>query len=372
MAGGVVAGGIMSGKPEVVVRLEKASQSEIQRIAEAQPFPLVEPGRATFVYQGEAEAVSLRPMIAGFPGPHRFAPLNGHTVWWLSLPLPDGARIEYKLEVLRNHHSEWVNDPLNPLTTSNPFGTNSVCRGYGYRVPDFAEVHEGTPKGTFEDLWVPSRLGGDRKIAMYQPHGFDRTKTYPLMFVHDGGDYLTYGSMALVLDNLIHWGILPPIMVAFSWPGDRLREYSANDGHADFVVEEAMARIESDYPISSVRMVMGASLGAVAALHVAWKHPGTFGGLLLQSGTFAQTPGWGSAQALLAPIADLLHKLEPSRLPRKVYLSCGTYERMIGENRYMAHRLQRAGLEVKYAEIRDGHTWEAWRDRLSEGLAWLL
>jgi hypothetical protein len=32
---------------------------------------------------------------------------------------------------------------------------------------------------------------------------------------------------------------------------------------------------------------------------------------LLQSGTFAQTPGWGPAQPILGPIADLLHRLEP-------------------------------------------------------------
>lgn len=362
----------MAEKPEVLVRLEKADPAEIDRLVKEQPFPFVEPGRAVFVYKGDAEAVSLRPMIAGFPGPHRFAPLNGHHLWWLSLPLPDGARLEYKLEVQRDHHTEWVNDPLNPLTTSNPFGTNSVCRAYGYKVPDFAQIHEATPPGSFDDLWVPSHLGGDRKVTIYLPANFDRAKTYPLVFVHDGGDYLTYGSMALVLDNLIHWGIIRPVLAAFSWPGDRLREYAANTAHADFVVKEAIGMIESTYPLARDRLVMGASLGAVAALHTAWRHPEAFTGLLLQSGTFAQTPGWGSAQALLAPIADLLHRLEPSHLPRKVYLSCGTYERMIGENRFMAHRLERAGLAVKYTEIRDGHTWEAWRDRLSEGLAWLL
>jgi enterochelin esterase family protein len=53
-------------------------------------------------------------------------------------------------------------------------------------------------------------------------------------------------------------------------------------------------------------------------------------------------------------------------------MSCGTFERMIGENRTMSHRLERAGLKVKYVESRDGHTWEAWRDRLSEALDWVF
>jgi enterochelin esterase-like enzyme len=344
----------------------------IDRFIAGREFPIVEPGQATFLFRGPADAVSLRPMIAGFPGTHHFSALNGHDLWWLELSLPDGARLEYKLEVQRDHHAEWVNDPLNPITTTNPFGTNSVCRGYGYEVPDFARVHEGTPRGTFQDQWIPSRLGGDRKLAMYLPAAFDAGRRFPLVFVHDGGDYLTYGSMALVLDNLIHGGVIPPVIAAFSWPGERLHEYAANPDHADFVVEEALPRIEQAYPVSERRVVMGASLGAVAALHTAWRHQGTFTGLLLQSGTFAQTPGWGAAQALLGPVADLLHHLEPSRLPREAFISCGTYERMIGENRYMAQRLEKAGLKVKYSESRDGHTWEAWRDRLSEGLSWLL
>ena len=32
--------------------------------------------------------------------------------------------------------------------------------------------------------------------------------------------------------------------------------------------------------------MMGASLGALAALHAEWHHPGTFDGLFLQSGSF--------------------------------------------------------------------------------------
>ena len=358
--------------PEELSELAGASPEEVERFIAEQSFPLVAPGRATFLYRGEAQAVSLRPMIAGFPGPHQFHRLNGHDLWWLGLHLPDGARLEYKLEILADHHAEWVNDPLNPLTTTNPFGTNSVCRAHGYQVPDFAQIHEGTPTGDFVDIWVPSAMGDERKLTVYQPAAFAGEGELPLIFVHDGGDYLTYGSTALVLDNLINWGRIPPVLVAFSWPGERLLEYAANPSHADFVVKEAFPVLEERYRISRTRVLAGASLGAVAALHTAWRHPGAFTGLILQSGTFAQTPGWGVAQGILGPIAALLHRLEPSALPPKVFVSCGTYERMIGENRFMAERLRRAGLSVKYEESRDGHTWEAWRDRLQDALTWVL
>ena len=38
----------------------------------------------------------------------------------------------------------------------------------------------------------------------------------------------------------------------------------------------------------------------------------------------------------------------------------------------MAPVLQSTGMEVRYVEARDGHNWEAWRDRLREGLSWLF
>ena len=353
--------------PDILEPLREADATAIDRFVSSNQFPLIKPGEATFLYRGPADSVALRPMIAGFPGQHRFARLDGQDLWWLRLPLPDGSRLEYKLEVQLDHHADWINDPLNPLTTTNPFGTNSVCRSFGYQVPAFAQVREETPTGSFADIFIESR-----KLTLYRPASFDPTHTYPLLFVHDGGDYLEYGSMALVLDNLIHSGVVGPLVAAFSWPQERLHEYAANENHARFVVEEALPAILHEIPLLDRRVVMGASLGAVAALHTSWRYPGAFSGMILQSGTFAQTRGWGSAQHLLAPIADLLHRLEPSRLPQRVFMSCGTFERMIGENRMMSHRLERAGLTVKYVESRDGHTWEAWRDRLSEALDWVF
>jgi enterochelin esterase family protein len=348
--------------------LEDADNTAVDSFVRDQEFPMVESGKATFLYRGQAEAVSLRPMIAGFPGPHSFQQIDGTDLWWLTLSLPEGARLEYKLEVQRGHYTEWVNDPLNPLTTSNPFGTNSVCRAHGYQVPSWTLPDAATSPGTFETMDV----AGGNPLQVYLPPGWDRSTPLALLFVHDGGDYLHYGSMGTVLDNLIAGGSIPPVIAAFSSPLQRLIEYAASAAHAAYVVEGVLPAIANAYPIGQQRVVMGASLGAVAALHAAWTHPGAFSAMLLQSGTFAQSPGWGSARHVLGPIADLLVRLEPSVLPHQVFLSCGTYERMIGENRAMAGRLQRAGLDVRYVESRDGHTWEGWRDRLAEGLAWVL
>ena len=62
----------------------------------------------------------------------------------------------------------------------------------------------------------------------------------------------------------------------------------------------------------------------------------------------------------------------PMAVSEKVFVSVGTYESLIYENRSMVPMLQSTGMEVHYVEARDGHNWENWRDRLREGLGWLF
>jgi len=120
---------------------------------------------------------------------------------------------------------------------------------------------------------------------------------------------------------------------------------------------------------------MGASFGGVAALATAWRYPGTFGRLLLQSGSFAFTDiGENKRGPTFARVVEFINAFrdKPGKPSEKVYVSCGTYESLIYENRSMVPVLQATGMEVRYEEARDGHNWENWRDRLRSGLSWLF
>jgi enterochelin esterase family protein len=121
---------------------------------------------------------------------------------------------------------------------------------------------------------------------------------------------------------------------------------------------------------------MGASFGAVASLATAMARPGFYGRLLLQSGSFAFTDiGDRNARGpLFDPIVTLMnhYRATPIAMSERVFMSCGMYESLIYENRSLAPILAATGMEVRYAEARDGHNWENWRDRLREGLSWLF
>ena len=83
-------------------------------------------------------------------------------------------------------------------------------------------------------------LRRDVRVQVYLPARFRTVVRYPLLIVHDGGDYLAYTAAKTVLDNLIHRGEVAEMVVAFVPPGNRLVEYANHAPHARFVARELM------------------------------------------------------------------------------------------------------------------------------------
>ena len=353
--------------------------ADIDAFLAAHRFPAIENTSATFVWRGEADAVHLVHMIFGLPTHQPFLRLKGSDLWYLTLELPARSRVEYKIEVTRGNEMALIEDPLNPLKTHDPFGTNSVVQGDGYQTPDWVKPDPEARPGSLEDLIVPSEgLARDVRATLYLPARFRRTRRYPLLLVHDGGDFLAYGGMKTALDNLIHRLDVAEMLVAFLHPRERLVEYADHPGHARFLAEELPARLERDWPLVSepaARGLMGASFGAIASLGAAVRHPRRFDRLMLLSGSFAFTDiGPSRRGPAFEPVVSFVNAYRRAPVPvaERVFLSCGIYESLIYENRAMLPLFQSTGMEVRYVEARDGHNWENWRDRLREGLSWLF
>jgi enterochelin esterase family protein len=342
-------------------------------------FPIIEGRQATFVYHGAAEAVHLRHWVYGLASSQSFERVPGTNLWYHTLEIPPQSRVEYKLEVIQDGNRQWIRDPLNPNLAHDPFGANSVAHGQGYQRPAWTEHDSDARQGTIKEMvFTETALGGPRRVSVYLPARFRETRRYPLLIVHDGGDYVRYASLQTVLDNLIHRNEVAPLIVALTHPVDRLGEYPNNAAHAAFIAEQLLPAMQDKFPIyekPASRCLMGASFGGVAALATAWRYPGTFGRLLLQSGSFAFTDiGESKRGPNFVKVVEFINAFRdaPGKPSEKVYLSCGTYESLIYENRTMVPVLQGTGMEVRYEEARDGHNWENWRDRLRSGLSWLF
>ena len=342
-------------------------------------FPLVQPGQVTFVYRGQADEVHLRRWISGFNTSLPMQRLEGTDLWALTMELPGKSRFEYKFEVVRGGGRDLVLDEFNEVQAHDPFGANSVCQGFGYKRPRWTLHDPDARSGSLTSLQVDSKAFDDRReVQVYLPARFRRSRSYPLLVVHDGPDYLRYADLKIVLDNLIHRLEIPAMIVALTQSPDRLVEYTGDIRHARFIGEELMPALSEKLPLvnnSNARGLMGASLGGVASLHTASKYPDLFGQLLLQSGSFAFSDlGQHQKGPVFDPVVRFVneYRKRPFALAEKIYVSCGIYESLIYENRSMVPLLQAQGMQVNFEEARDAHNWENWRDRLRNGLTWLF
>jgi len=352
----------------------------VDRFLARHQVPIVEGARCTFLYRGEADEVFLIHRIFGLPDHLPLRRLHGTDLWSVVLELPDGSRVEYQLEVVRDGHRMRINDPLNPNLAHSPMGSSSVCYAHGHSVPGWALFDPDARPGSLADIVVPSRaLRRDCPVTLYRPARFRRTGRYPLLIVHDGGDYLRYAAAKTVLDNLIHTLDVAPLVAAFVSPGDRLAEYANSAAHARYLTAELLPRLEAELPLAgtpSGRCLMGSSFGAVAALSTAYRYPEVYGSLLLQSGSFVFTDighdhGGGPP---FEPVVRFVNRYRaaPRRVADRIFISCGVYEPLIVPNRSMVPVFEAAGMAVRYVEARDGHSWENWRDRSREGLSWIF
>jgi len=351
----------------------------LQQSLDARQFPLVGDGWALFVYRGYADDVRLHRWISGLPSTQPFRHIEGTDLWTLETELQDRARVEYKLEVVTGRDHNLIRDPLNPTFAQDPFGANSVVQGLGYTMPEWASEHPAARRGEILEEEVFSHAFGEpRPVSIYLPARFRGTRRYPLLVVHDGLDYLRFASLRTVLDNLIHRLEIPPIIVAMVDSPARTTEYAADERHARFLADELVPHLQERYPLledAGDRALLGASFGAVASLHAAWSSPGTFGKLLLQSGSFAFTDiGDHDYGPVFDPVVEFVNEFrkDPGRPADQIFLSAGIYESLIYFNRSLLPVLQGTGADVRLVEAQDGHSWVNWRDRLREGLTWLF
>ncbi|NNE42893.1 MAG: enterochelin esterase, partial [Gemmatimonadetes bacterium] len=289
------------------------TREDVDAFLEKHDFPLAEETSVTFAYRGMADAVNLRHWVFGLQASQPFRRIPGTDLWYLILELPKGSRVEYKLEVVRGPHSEWIEDPMNPHLAQDPFGANSICQATGYEIPEWSRPNEETRPGKIEHMDFESEaLGETRSVGIYYPARYRESRRYPLLVVHDGADYVRYAELKNVLDNLIHRQEIPGMIVAMTDSARRLEEYVDHEGHARFLADELVPHLEETLPLHGTprhRGLMGASLGAVASLSAAARYPNYFSRLLLQSGSFAFSDiGLHERGPIFDPIAEFVNR----------------------------------------------------------------
>ena len=309
-----------------------------------------------------------------------FTRRNG--VWEADFASDGAARIEYQFEIAHaDGGREVVCDPDNPRRAPGPFGDKSVVELPGYGAPEWTE-REPVEEGRLEEFHVRSTvLREDVDGLLWSSDEVDDGAAVPLLIVHDGPETARYSRLLQCLALAVEDGELPPMRAALLQPpGDRNETYSASAAYARAFSHEILPALSDAAPVPpgrAARAAMGASLGALALLHVHRRHPAIVGGLFLQSGSFfrmrydRQEAGFPRFRRISRFVGTVL-TAEDWAHPIPVTMTCGTVEENLANNRAVADALRRQGYPVKLHEHPDAHNWISWRDVFRPHLVDLL
>jgi len=323
-----------------------------------------------FLYAGPAQSVFVpSDMNAWQPGEDRMINLEGTDLFHLTLPLPHGARLEYKFIV----DFVWMMDPANSRKALGGYGYNSELWMPGYTPPPEISEQVGIERGSLDTLaFTSDTLGRTHPVFVYLPARYSGgTTALESIWVTDGGEYLTLGHMKTVLDNMIHARRIRPVVAIFidprTDPNDsrtsrRMEDYSLHSPFLNALISELRPRILREYRIESgPGVIMGASMGGLFSTYAVVTRPDVFYGSAAQSPAY-----WWESGAIF----DLVKKRGPTA--GKFYIDTGTIRDAQAESNRMYHVLLELDCTVTYSEYPEGHNPVNWRARIDDILEYFF
>ncbi|WP_405064019.1 alpha/beta hydrolase-fold protein [Kribbella sp. NBC_01505] len=290
--------------------------------------------------------------------------------WELRLARPSVHRMEYLFDIA---DLGMRTDPTNPRVVGGAFGEHSWLPLPGYVEPAWIGVEPVA--STLTPLTVDSPVGAI-DVQVWAPEGITPAFELPLLLSHDGPEFAMYAGLTHYAGAMVASADLPPYRLALIRPTTRNLWYAANPQYAEALTQLVLPTLTTAYK-SRQPVLMGASLGALAALHAEWHHPGTFDGLFLQSGSFftPDTDPQESRFEFYAQVTGFVREvLAAGAAPSTpaVSMTAGATEENVHNNRVMAAHLAELGLAVEFDETPDMHNFTAWRDVLDPDLTELL
>lgn len=224
---------------------------------------------------------------------------------------------------------------------------------------------------------VDARAGVVVAGRLHVPADSTAAEPLPLLVVHDGPEYDDLAQLGRYLTALARIDPVLRCRALLLQPVDRDRSYSASPAYSRALVEQLLPKVTDAVATRGPIVGMGASLGGLAILHAAVSHPGSFGALFCQSGSFFQprTDAMESGYRFYDRIVRFVDAIDVDAdrwRGLRVALTCGTGEDNLANNRTLARRLVRMGVPTELTENPDGHNYTGWRDALDPTLHSLL
>lgn len=316
--------------------------------------PVIEDDTATFVFYGDVEKVEIAGDFNGWgnDGTWVCKRIEKTNFFYYSKVFEPTARLDYKIIV---NGGSWILDPLNPNQVSGGYGPNSELAMSAYVQPWEIEMYESVAKGSIESFSLQSeKLNKTFEIKVYLPANYESYNTLSTVYVHDGQEYLTLGSMKNVLDNLIDSNKIDPLIAVFIEPINRMDEYmnAQRFNYAEFVAGTIVNYIDENYKTNKSkdhRLTMGTSLGGNISGLIAFNYPEVFA-----------NSGWHSP-ALWVNEQEVANLYKSEAKDVKIYFNVGTYEDLVVDWDVFTNRLTELSVNHKWEQYHEAHSWGFWR-----------
>jgi enterochelin esterase-like enzyme len=256
-----------------------------------------------------------------------------------------------------------------------------------------------TATGDLEIVRFESKVfPAQRNLRILLPAGYrlpeNRNRRYPVLYLNDGQNLFDVCTSQFtgeewrvdeIVDDLIASGKINPIIVVgidnggkrlrpkeyLPYVDDTLRPPEPNPQgklYPRFLLEEVVPFVETQYrvlPGADNRVLGGASYGAGIALFTVVEHPGSFGGLLLES------------PSIYAGDYRILKDAESLRVwPHRIFIGTGTVNEPVDDVKRLKKLLQKSGLGPKRLQVivqqGAGHSEKWWAGRFPNALRFLF
>ncbi len=285
-------------------------------------------------------------------------------------------------------------DELGEVQMKPALGDDKVSIGGVYKLAAGSTIDIypffGPPFGKLKIVpkFDSPQLGNSRALRIFLPASYDenKAKRYPVLYMHDGQnlfDARTAGfgvewNVDETINRLVAAGQMEEvIVVGIDNTPDRIAEYTPCcdpkhgggklDAYRAFIVNTVKPYIDQNYrslPGKANSALLGSSLGAVASLAIAQRHPDLFGKAGAMSGAFWWNKG------------ELYTKLTP-RVDVLSYLDAGTSDDGMEDTVRMRDAMLAQGYQLNkdllfYSAQGGSHNEKSWAARLDKPLLWFF
>ena len=285
-------------------------------------------------------------------------------------------------------------DELGDIAMKPTLGEDKVSIGGVYKLAAGSTVDIypffGHPFGkvTIVKDFASPQLNNKRALRIYLPPSYQENtaKRYPVLYMHDGQNLFDAKTASFgvewgvdeTINRLVATGAMDEvIVVGIDNTPDRIPEYTPCcdpkygggklNAYDAFIVETVKSYVDSTYrtlPGKETTAIMGSSLGGLASVFIAQRHPNIFS----KAGGVSSSFWWNQGMAI--------SKL-PERVPVKFYIDAGTRDDGLEETTKMRDAMLAKGYReaddlMFYSAEGARHNEASWAARVGKPLTWFF